>query len=148
MLRRPGILGALLIVVVLAGCIEDTPARTGEPGCPGDPTAQAEPDGNVSLSWSAVPGAESYPIVRSGPNASDELIANVSAPSTTYVDANISSQGSYRYTIHAWNGTARSTDCPALEVTTVPFLPSGAAIAAAGVLPISIYLAYRYQGPW
>lgn len=145
MLRPAGLLGILLIVVVLVGCVEDTPAQAGNPACPGDPTAQAEPDGEVSLAWSPVPGAESYPIVRSGPDASGVLIANVSAPSTAYVDANANSEGSYHYTIHSWNGTARSSDCPGLEVTTVPFLPGGVAIAAAGVLAIGIYLAYRVQ---
>jgi hypothetical protein len=136
----------LMALVALSGCLEDEPARSIGPACPGAPSIEAQEDGHVRLTWEPVEGTESYPIVRSGPASDQVIIANVTADTTTYLDTNVTPGAAYEYTIHSWNGTAGSTDCPTLEVTTVPFLPGWAAIAAACVLATGVYVGLRVRG--
>lgn len=121
-----------LSMFLLVGCLED-PSRAGAE-CPAEPTADAGPQGEVNLSWEPVEDAESYPILRSAPDAEPTLVANVSASSTSYTDPTAQPGTTYSYTVHSWNGTARSTDCPASEVSAVPFFPGLAATLAVGGL--------------
>lgn len=121
-----------LLVLLVAGCLGD-PTRAGA-ACPLEPTAEAGPEGDVDLSWEPVSDAESYPILRSEPDTDPTLIANVSGSTTSYTDASAEPGRSYTYIVHSWNGTARSTDCPVTEVTTVPFFPNLAATIAIGGL--------------
>lgn len=121
-----------LLVLLVAGCLEDLPQAGA--GCPAEPKAEAGPQGEVDLSWEPVLDAESYPILRSGPGAEPTLVANVSGANTSYTDPNAEPGKTYLYTVHSWNGTTRSTDCPATEVTAVPFFPNLAATVAIGGL--------------
>lgn len=129
--RRCIALALCLGVLLLVGCLEDSP-RAGA-ACPANPEAEAGPQGDIGLSWDPVEEAESYPIVRAQPDAEPRLVANVSE-ATSFTDPDADPGTTYRYTVHAWNGTARSTDCPAVEVTAVPFFPSLAATIAIGGL--------------
>jgi hypothetical protein len=131
------------LLTLLPGWYNALPDRTSGPACPGDPSAQAEGDGAVNLTWEPVPEATSYPIVRSGPASEAVVIANVSATSTTYLDTNVTPGESYEYTIHSWNGTDISRDCPTLEITTVAFLSGWTTVAAAAVLATGAYVAVR-----
>lgn len=121
-----------LVVLLVAGCLGDPPRAGAE--CPADPKAEAGPQGDVTLSWEPVLEPESYPILRSEPGAEPTLVANVSGEATSYTDPSAEPGKTYLYVVHSWDGTTRSTDCPATEVTAVPFFPSLAATVAIGGL--------------
>ncbi len=136
------VLGASTLLVT--GCLGDPPQAGA--ACPGDPTAEAGPQGDIHLSWQPVPDAKSYPILRSGPDATQTLVANASGATTSYTDPSAQRGTTYRYTVHSWNGTARSVDCPVTEVAAVPFLPGPAAAAVLGGLVALGMLILRGRG--
>lgn len=140
--RRSLALVLCAVVLPVSGCLGDPP-RAGV-DCPADPQAEAGPQGEVHLSWEPVSGAESYPILRSGSDAEPTLVANVSGANTSYTDPTAEPGETYRYTVHSWNGTARSTDCPVTEVTSVPFLPGLAAtVAIGGLVALGVFALQR-----
>lgn len=121
-----------LVIPLVTGCLGDPPQAGAE--CPANTTAEAGPQGAVNLTWDPVPEAESYPILRSQSDTEPTLVANVSGTNTSFTDTSTAPATTYRYTVHTWNGTARSTDCPTAEVAPVPFFPGLAATIAIGGL--------------
>jgi fibronectin type 3 domain-containing protein len=96
---------------------------TTAPGVPAQPAAAASPtNAKPSLTWSAVSGATSYNVYRSG-----TPVANVNTPSFT--DSSLVSDGSYSYTVTALDdATNESAQSPARAVvydTTAPTQPTG-----------------------
>ncbi len=96
---------------------------TTAPGAPDQPAAAASPtNAKPSLTWTAVPGATSYNVSRSG-----TPVANVATPSFT--DSALASDGSYSYTVTALDAaTNESPPSPARSVvydTTAPTQPTG-----------------------
>jgi fibronectin type 3 domain-containing protein len=72
-------------------------APTGLSGQPGD--------GQVSLSWNPVPGAQSYRIYRNEAAGQAAILLNEVA-GTSYVDSGLTNARTYYYRVAAWNGQA------------------------------------------
>ena len=90
-------------------------------------------DSQVTLNWSAVPGASSYEIFRDGTQIA-------TAPGTMYVDSTAANGTSYSYTIRTVAGTFVSNDSAAQSATptaNTPAAPTGL-IATGGVNQVSL----------
>jgi fibronectin type 3 domain-containing protein len=73
-------------------------------------------DGQVALSWSAVPVALSYNVKRSTSSGTEVTITNLTA--TSLMDTTVANGTIYYYTISALNGFFESTNSP--EATVAP----------------------------
>lgn len=115
------------------------------PACPGDVSAQATEDGRVELAWDEVPGASAYPVYRADADGTFHRIANVSAPASTYTDANATDTDAdeHRYRVHALDPSGESTGCPTVSVARIPVFPTVVVLAGAGVLGLGAYLGLR-----
>jgi fibronectin type 3 domain-containing protein len=98
-----------------SGFSTEVSAAPGAPAAPVDPiTTPAAPvdltatpsDSTVSLSWSAVAGADSYNVYRSTASGQEQWVTNVTDPS--YVDTDVAGGTIYYYTVTAGNGDLES----------------------------------------
>jgi fibronectin type 3 domain-containing protein len=95
-----------------------TPVRTTPPAAVTDLVAIAS-RGEVRLSWraSAEPDVAGYVVYRATPGAAAVRVGAVQTPATTFVDRNVA-PGTYRYTVRAYDATARANESgPSNEVT-------------------------------
>jgi poly(hydroxyalkanoate) depolymerase family esterase len=109
------------------------------PPAPAGLTVTATTDTMVSLSWSAVSGASSYNVYRSGTKV------NTSAISTTsYTDTGLSSGTTYSYTVSAVNGSGNEgPQSSSLNATTTgtpagPQAPTGLAVSGTTDTTVSL----------
>ena len=97
------------------------------PSCvpPSAPAVTATPSNNqVSLSWTAPPGAISYLVYR-GTTSGGESSTAVSTPTTTnYVDTSVSNGSTYYYVVAASNGSCNSGNSAEVSATPVCTPPS------------------------
>lgn len=84
---------------------------TNPPPAPATLTASDDQTGQVTLTWAASAGATSYNVYRGTVSGGPYVfIANVAAPTTTYVD--VVAPGQYYYVVTALGGGGESGDSP------------------------------------
>jgi len=91
-------------------------------------------DGRITLSWSAVTNATSYNIYRSETQgvAKTGAIAQVSAPSTSYIDTSVTNGTTYYYLVTSLNGADESD--LSTEVSAKPVSGSSTTITVSGTV--------------
>lgn len=97
------------------------------PGTP-NPVTVVVGTGRISLSWTAVPGATSYQVLR-GTTPGGESATPIASPTgSSYDDTTVSNGNSYYYEVIASN--AGGTSGPSSEVQGVPLAPPSVTAAA------------------
>lgn len=94
------------------------------------PDAAAIPgDGDVQISWSAVPGAASYSILRSdiGCDRAQVIVDKVAAPGTVYLDAAVSPNRALYYRVQAV-GNNTSCESPVSDCASTAGEPNAGAV--------------------
>jgi hypothetical protein len=118
----------LAIALPLSGCL----------AAPKDVKCSSDRDGN-HVSWGPVENATYYDVFRFLPNVTAD-IANATLVGTTndtwFVDTNVTSGVTYRYSIVAGSNQTLSEPSELCSVTSIPFFPSfgAGALAMAGGL--------------
>src|SRR5690606_34662958 len=99
MMARRSVLSVLLAAMVAAGCDDDPVAV--ELDAPAGVTAAATSPNMVTVSWSAVAGADSYVVERATGAAGGALTyAQVGTSSaTSYADAGVQPETTYQYRV-------------------------------------------------
>ena len=88
----------------------------GPPAAPGNLTASAG-NGQVSLTWTASPGATSYDVLRSTTSGS-EILLTTGVTSTSYTDTSVTNGTTYYYEVEAVN--TYGTSSPSIEASATP----------------------------
>ena len=105
--------------------------------------------GQVYLSWSTVPTANGYNILRSSGGGSYTVIANLTESTLPqYTDTNVVNGTSYSYEVEAVNQSGASADSPAASATPVNggALPTGWMDADVGVVQTAGSAQYATDG--
>lgn len=112
-----------------------------EPRCVGPTNIQAtaNEDETISLSWDGVNGEDGYNIYRQVGSGSFEFLAHVGAPSTTFLDDNVTAGITYTYTVTATFGEEESDRCDMAGATAIPVFPSLIAASMAVFASIGAY---------
>ena len=72
----------------------------------------------INLSWTAVPNATSYSLLRGSQSGTEATYVTINAPATSYADTGVAFQGTYFYVIQAVAGT--QTGAKSNEVSGSP----------------------------
>lgn len=99
--------------------------------CPEGLEADAEPNGDVELSWNASAAADGYHVFRASDGGDRELVAEVHA--TAFIDTDTVAETTYRYEVVPASEAAQAGRCPAVEVTAIPFFGGPALVAVAAI---------------
>ena len=123
------------------GCSSRSSAvsATTAPERPETPTAVAQSENAISISWSAVAGATHYKLYRSA--TSDGSFAQIGGDitATDYLDDNdLAANTSYDYQLESCNGNGCSSRSSAVSATTAPGRPSALTVAAQSEGAVSI----------
>jgi serine/threonine-protein kinase len=113
--RTALVVGALLLVLVVAGGVLTLVLLTGGPGTPAGLKATTA-EGEVHLRWNGVRGADHYEIRRDGTRLTD-------TDATRYTDASVDGGVRYRYQVLAVTGSGDRSDAAS-------FAPITAAVGA------------------
>lgn len=111
--------------------------------CPTELAATARGDGGVNLTFSPAPGSDGTNIYRAEGTGDFEFLATVGPGETAYADNTTEPGVTYTYTVTALYGDSETQECGQVEVTTIPDLPTFAAVGAAGVLGTAAYAVAR-----
>ncbi|MEA3190701.1 MAG: hypothetical protein QOD77_1283 [Thermoplasmata archaeon] len=126
--------------------------------CPGNVVVSAQADGTVLLEFlgaidgdlgldldaTATTETAALAVLRATPGGAFETIATVSTGTTSYLDTTAAEGEVYLYAVVLVQGDLVLTlDCPVNEVTTIPDLPTGIAVGAAGILGTGAYALLR-----
>ena len=109
------------------------------PSMPATPTASAQSESAISLSWSAVAGATHYKLYRSetSEGSFDQIGGDIAA--TDYVDASdLAANTSYYYQLESCNDNGCSSRSSAVSATTAPERPETPTTATQSEGAISI----------
>lgn len=111
------------------------------PPCPEGLVAVAADGGAIELTWTGVDGSEQYNIYRAAGDEDFEYLATVN--DTTFTDTDTVVGVTYSYYVTAYDGESESIGCMVVEVTAIPFFPTGilAAVALAGA--VGAYVVFR-----
>jgi hypothetical protein len=112
--------------------------------CPGSIAATANPDGSITVTWTAAAGSDGTNVYRAVGEGDFEYLATVEG--TTYHDTNTTAGVTYTYTVTALFGERESTGCQVATVTAIPDFPTpiAAAVAvSAGVIAYAGIVAAR-----
>jgi hypothetical protein len=119
---------------------EETPE---EPlACPADLAAVANPDGSVTLTWTDADGSDGTNVYRALGDGDFVYLTTVDPGLEEYVDLNPQANQGYSYLVTGLFGSEESEDCPLVEVTTIPELPTPLAIglaAGGGVAALALF---------
>ena len=123
------------------GCSSRSSAvsATTAPEMPSAPTATAQSEGAVSISWSAVAGATHYKLYRSetSEGSFDQIGGEIAG--TDYLDdSGLAANTSYDYQLAACNGNGCSSRSSAVSATTAPERPSAPTTATQSESAVSI----------
>ncbi|MDB5084662.1 MAG: hypothetical protein JWN30_1548 [Bacilli bacterium] len=113
---------------------------------PADLQATVGSDGSVTLTWSAIPGADGYYVLRSNAAGQSQIITQDMLTKPGYVDKSITSGGSFAYQVSAVvNGIIQ----PAGSTATVSVGQSGGAKGGgtSGAAPAGVTVSQGPTGP-
>jgi hypothetical protein len=100
--------------------------------CPTELAVTPNDDGTVTLTWRPAPGSDGTNVYRAVGSGDLEYVATAPIGVGSYVDREASPGGSYAYAVTGLFGNSESLDCPVVETTAIPDLPTLAAIGLAG----------------
>lgn len=99
----------LSALAAVAACSDDDPVAPAAPAAPTGVSAAASGATGVTLSWVAVPNAQSYLIERAtGATGTFAQVATPAAGVVTYADNGLTAGTTYRYRVYARRGTLQS----------------------------------------
>ena len=93
--------------------------------CPPDVSAEAsvsEGEAVITVTWSAVEGADGYVVYRAVEGGEFEMVE--ATTDLTFVDEDVEAGLVYEYIVTAVIGNAESEGCESVSVTAIPFFPS------------------------
>jgi hypothetical protein len=109
-------------IIIPSGSLSVTP-----PPPPQAPTLSISTPQNysplINLSWTAVPNATSYNLLRSSQSGTEAAYVTVNAPATSYADSGVVFQATYYYVIQAVVGAQASANSNEVSGTPVPLPP-------------------------
>lgn len=100
------------------------------PGTPSGVTASAASSNSVQLAWSDVSGETSYAIERSLDGTTWARLGTSPADTTSFTDASVTENKTYRYRISATNGSGTSAPSAPVTATTPGTAPSASTLKA------------------
>ena len=116
-----------------AGCSSRSPevSATTAPARPATPSASAQSDTEISVTWSAVSGATSYRLYRSPSSGGTYTRVGGDISALSYLDSGRSADTEYFYQLEACNSTGCSSRSPAGSATTLPVAPTQPSVPSA-----------------
>ncbi len=78
--------------------------------------------GEIALSWTAVPNAQTYELQRAAPAGDFATVATITAPASAHADAGLSVGQTYRYRLRAL--TSSGASAYSAEASATPWLPA------------------------
>lgn len=122
-----------------SGCSDRSSAAGAStaPATPSAPTFSAVTNTSLSLSWSAVAGANSYRVLRSG-SSSGTFSAVGSPAGTSFVDSPLSSNATYYYRLQACSEAGCSGQSATASRTTPPATPAPPTVSVSGATSFDV----------
>ena len=117
-LRKLLLAGVAALAVTTAACGDDDPTGTDGLGAPTDVVATSLTPTSVQVTWSVVPGADSYEVDRA-PATGDFSTVATELGTTVYTDNAVSASTAYRYRVRAVKGNEESASSTIASVTTL-----------------------------
>lgn len=93
------------------------------PPAPSDPVVSTAA-GRATISWSAVPGATGYSVLRSQPGGGPRQLISADLTETSFTDSRLPSGSSFHYVVRAVNSVGAGPDSREV-VAIVPSVPDG-----------------------
>lgn len=125
-------------------CVPPEGSPPPEMACPADLAAVANADGSVTLTWTPAPGSNGTNVYRAEDGGDFEYMDTVGPDATTWTDTTAVPSLGYEYSVTGLFGDQESRDCPVVEVTAIPELPTLAAVGlASGGGALALLLARR-----
>ena len=113
--------------------------------CPPGVIVTAVEDTTITVAWTAVADADSYNVYRAVGAGEFDLLATTAALSIVDTDTTVGE--TYTYVVRAVvDGVESEGPCGENEVTAIPFFPTEAGFAMAGLGSLGIYALVRRRG--
>ncbi|HEV8360615.1 MAG TPA: fibronectin type III domain-containing protein [Candidatus Thermoplasmatota archaeon] len=121
---------------------EEGGGSLGGPGCPTGVGAVAENNGDITLSWDTLAGADGYNVYRREAGETDFNLIGTTTE-TTFVDSDTTVGVAYDYQVLAFADDVETEDCEILQATAVPFLEDALSVGLASLGGLAAFTVLR-----